>query len=109
MAKTMDDARRIGDGKSMGYDVLSGLDAEAGGLLLDKGSAKAFISSPSGGVEKIAVVLDDDGSAIDAITAVPFGWKFPVKARVMPDCRPIIMISDQAMRKTPYRAMVIGL
>jgi hypothetical protein len=108
IAKIIDDDNRIGDGRSMGNEVLSGVEADTGGLLLDKGSAKALKSSPpslSGGIEKITVALDEDIDA-DAVVA-PCRWRFLVNAWVVSDCRPIVRISDQAKRKTPYRSMII--
>lgn len=101
IAKTIAPDNRIGDGRSMGKEVLSGVEAETGGLLLDKGSAKAFMSSPpsfSGGVEKSTVALD---------AMAPCRWRFLENAWVVPDCRPIVRISDQAKRKTQYRSMVM--
>jgi hypothetical protein len=102
IANTIAPDNRIGDGRSMGKEVLSGVEAETGGLLFDKGSAKAFISFPpslSGGVEKRTVTLD----------VAPCRWRFVENAWVVPDCRPIVRISDQAKRKILYRSMIILL
>lgn len=86
----------------MGYDVPSDVEAGTGGLLLDKGSAKASIPSLpsfSGGVEKTTVVLDDDNDAAGR-------WILVVNATVLPDCKPIVRASDHAKRETTNRAMM---
>ncbi len=105
IAKTIEDANKMGDGTSIGYDVPSDVGAGAGGLLLVKGSAKASNSKASGSAsssifEKITVFLDVE---IDAETTDP---KLLLNAWVLPENRPIERISDHAKTRTPFRAIV---
>lgn len=63
-------------------------------------------SSPSGGVEKIAVVFDRD---IDAETADARRWKLLENAWELSENRPIARITDQVKTKTLCRAIITEL